>query len=177
MISRRLLAWWAGLLATMGGCSVFLSGGGGCMGASATPPHPTVALRRAQVTPAGAVNSGQTLQVTADTTKFSKDCIVEFIASVSPPPVTWLAQPQSNPLADDIVVQLRDDGKNGDQSAYDGQWYGECQVAAHQDCTMHTGVRVTFNRASGQPGYMPQTQDLADLMVDVIPASNAGSVK
>jgi hypothetical protein len=177
VIGRRFLAWWAGLLATLGGCSALLMGGVGCMGARMPPQHPTVALRQAQVTPAGTVNSGQTLQVTADTTKFSKDCIVEFIASVSPPPVTWLDQPQSNPDADDIMVQLRDDGKNGDQSAHDGLWYGECQVAAHQDCTMHTGVRVTFNRANGQPDYMPQTQDLADLIVDVTPASAAGSVK
>jgi hypothetical protein len=180
VISRRVLAWWAGLLAALGGCTIatgrLLScDGGKSIAALAVPPNTNVHLQSVQITPAGALRAGQTIAVTAKCDQYSSDCAVKFTAQaiVEGGASRAMPPPQDMPLP--IELELRDDGQGIDPSACDGIWSGECKVAGRTDFVLRACVRLSFPALSSPASNNTQVIQVPDIEVKAAKAKSPSS--
>jgi hypothetical protein len=164
LISRRFLAWWAGWLAALGGCTV-MAGGLGCNGIVIPPKHPSLRLQSVQIAPAGPVHPGQEITVTATSNRPSSDCTVKFMASTHWGSTYPSYLPQQDWLVKDFELRLRDDGKGGDQYAHDGVWFRRYKIPPGADCTMQACAVMSFRHRFGQPAYGRQVLQAPDIVV------------
>jgi len=142
MIVRKALAWWAGLLAILGGCTTF-GMGMPCMGAFAPPQHPTARFTNAQAQVPAKLSPTTRIKVLAYTNQPVKDG--EMAVVVAP----WDRKGQGR------EASLHDDGLNGDVRAGDGEWYGELDWGYYTAGTYEMYVMLHFKPGNRQPAYMP----------------------
>jgi hypothetical protein len=150
MVFRKALAWWAGLLAFLGGCST-LGIGFMCMGVQAPPQHPTASLNGAQALVPPNLRPASKIPVKAYTRQAPSNGKVEAVAY----------RPET--YNDDHRVTLHDDGLNGDRVPNDGEWYGELAWGSFDAGTYKMYVVLSFNSGPRQPYYSPQIANLPDI--------------
>lgn len=150
---RRLIAWWAGLLATLGGCGALFAGVA-CMGVRVPPPHPTVKLSAQPAAVTKNANGSRTITVHANAQHAKDKYNIEL-------KVYEMTQSSRNSSWRDrnllIAVAMRDDGLGGDTLADDGRWFAEYTVDPATQADYEADVYLYFPRDD----YMWQTTQVA----------------
>jgi hypothetical protein len=142
MIFRKALAWWAGLLAFLGGCTTF-GIGISCMGAYAPQQHPTARLKSAQAQLPSSLSPTSRIKVYAYTNQPVRDG--EMAVVIAP----------REQYGQGRQALLHDDGRGGDARAEDGAWYGEVDWGYTAAGTYEMYVMLHFKPGYRQPEYMP----------------------
>ena len=146
MSFRRMLAWWAWMLATLSGC----------VHVAATPtgvivpqPHPSIRISRTTTSHQTTIAPGETRQVRVRVSK--------PIGNGSLTLYRWTG-------GNRVGIPMHDDGRHGDALANDGEWYAEYTVPASVAGEIEDWVSLSIPGGFGRVGNH-ETVDLPVLQI------------
>ncbi|MBN2082382.1 hypothetical protein JW859_09275 [bacterium] len=168
MSFRRILAWWAGLLALVAGFggfyAVYANQQRAYTGLNITSnqpiPHPTTKLQTATASPARELAVGQVLHVTAHTNEPAPDAFMYLKLEA-------LGYPYEQQ-----GFMLTDDGRAADDIAADGIWHGEGSWRGDSEVTLSVQAILHFKPDAQRAIYENQTFDLSP--IKVVPEQSEG---
>ncbi|MBN2082383.1 hypothetical protein JW859_09280 [bacterium] len=164
MIYRRVMIWWAGVLAlvaALGGAYALYAGQQAnntpvpCMGIVAPPtiPHPTTKLVAATADPAKYLVPGQPLKVTAETNEPTDEAAITVQLLTTTEPVKYEG------------FWLADDGEEPDEEAGDGIWTGEHVWTSTEEGPLKITVVLNFEPGPNGEFYTNQLRELPELTI------------
>jgi hypothetical protein len=125
-----------------------------CIGLYARlPDHPSVKLERAEFSSPATITPGSLLEVRAYTNAPVRNCRVEMTVYASPPGQYPDAESVFFAAIREDTLYMWDDGKNGDTTARDGEWFGALTVDFDRDCVFSGMACIYFDNYNRQ--YCP----------------------